>query len=77
MYLTHISPFVPFLRHSNFDVDHVSPLLGLSMLSLGYQYGDDPECDTSSGADLPTQCFHCTRPIIFFSDYAGQATAFN
>ena len=79
MYLTHISAFVPFLRHSNFDVDHDSLLLDLSMLSLGYQYGDYPECNTSSGADPSTQCFHCTRTILFFSDYdrAGHCIQLN
>lgn len=68
LYFAHVSPFVPFLHQPTFDVEHAAPLLILSMLSLGYQYGDDPECDTSSGADLSTRCFHSARSMISFSD---------
>lgn len=68
LYFAHVSPFVPFLHQPTFDVDHVAPLLVLSMLSLGYQYGDDPEYDTSSSTDLSTRCFHSARAMVSFSD---------
>lgn len=69
LFFTHVAPFIPFLHQPTFDVESASPLLVLSMLSLGYQYGDDPECDApSSGTDLSTRCFHGARAMISFSD---------
>ncbi|PKX92282.1 uncharacterized protein P174DRAFT_512924 [Aspergillus novofumigatus IBT 16806] len=50
---------------------HVSsPHLILSILCLGYQYGEDPECSNQagSGAILSARCFNQARSIIAFDD---------
>ncbi|OJJ79150.1 uncharacterized protein ASPGLDRAFT_1064363 [Aspergillus glaucus CBS 516.65] len=69
LFFAHVSPFIPFLHQSTFDVTQTAPLLALSMLCLGYQYGDDPECgdQAGSGVGLSTRCFHRARALISFS----------
>ena len=65
LYFTHISHFVPFLHRPTFDATEISPHLGLSMLCLAYQYGEDPDCgeQAGSGAGLSLRCFHRARVL--------------
>ncbi|OOF92515.1 hypothetical protein ASPCADRAFT_399352 [Aspergillus carbonarius ITEM 5010] len=66
LFFTHVAHFVPFLHQPTFDATTLSPHLLLAMLSLAYQYGDDPECDASAdtGADLSTRCFRQARTLL-------------
>lgn len=75
LFFAHVSPFVPFLHQPTFDVTQTAPLLALSMLCLGYQYGEDPECgnQAGSGVGLSTRCFHRARALISFYSDEGPA----
>lgn len=66
LFFTHVSPFVPFIHQTTFDVNQTAPQLILSILSLGYQYGEDPDLGDKegSGANLSTRCFHQARTMI-------------
>ncbi|KAL3455392.1 fungal-specific transcription factor domain-containing protein [Aspergillus heterothallicus] len=65
LFFAHVSPFVPFLHKPTFHPEHASPHLLLSMLCLGYQYGADPESNSSdSGAALSRRCFQHARTSI-------------
>lgn len=77
LFFTHISPFVPIIHQPTFDTSEAPTGLLLSMLSLGYQYGEDPDCGHSegSGVVLSTQCFHQAR-VRMASEEAG-ATEFS
>ena len=75
LFFAHVSHFVPFLHHPTFDIAQAPPLLSLGMLSLGYQYGEDPECgdQEGSGVALSTRCFHRARGLVSFSSDEGPA----
>ncbi|OJJ95636.1 hypothetical protein ASPACDRAFT_1907244 [Aspergillus aculeatus ATCC 16872] len=66
LFFDHVSCFLPFLHQATFDTTQVSAHLILSILSLAYQYGDDPEREdeSGSGATLSVQCFHRARALI-------------
>lgn len=66
LFFTHVSPFFPFIHQSTFDITQAAPELILGMLSLGYQYGEDPEMGDKegSGAGLSKRCFHQARIMI-------------
>lgn len=63
LYFTHVSQFVPFLHRPTFDATETAPHLGLSMLCLAYQYGEDPDRgdEPGSGEELSLRCFHRAR----------------
>lgn len=65
LFFKHVSHFLPFLHQPTFDATRVPLHLLLSILSLGYQHGEDPECgdQTGSGASLSTRCFHQARAL--------------
>lgn len=77
LYFTYVSHFVPFLHRPTFDATITSrPSAGylvLSMLSLGYQHGEDPHHDRApdqepdnddSGQSLSRRCFHRARVLL-------------
>jgi hypothetical protein len=66
LFFTHVSPFFPFIHQSTFDISQTAPELILGMLSLGYQYGEDPDMGDKegSGASLSMRCFHQARIMI-------------
>lgn len=63
LFFAHISPFVPFLHQPTFDPSMTPRFLVLSMLSLAYQYGEDPENSAhfTSGHELSLHCFSQAR----------------
>ncbi|KAL4965053.1 fungal specific transcription factor domain-containing protein [Aspergillus stella-maris] len=64
LFFAHVSHFVPFLHQPTFDPSQTPHLLLLSMLSLAYQYDDDPEGGSNTGAELSRQCFHRARTLL-------------
>jgi hypothetical protein len=65
LYFSHVSQFVPFLHRPTFDATETARHLGLSMLCLAYQHGEDPDCgeEAGSGARLSQRCFHRARVV--------------
>lgn len=65
LYFSHISHFVPFLHRAIFDATETAPHLGLSMLCLAYQHGEDPDCsgEMGSGKALSQRCYHRARVL--------------
>ncbi|KAB8258635.1 fungal-specific transcription factor domain-containing protein [Aspergillus pseudonomiae] len=65
LFFKHISHFLPFLHQPTFDATHIPLHLLLSILSLGYQHGEDPESgdQAGSGANLSVRCFHHARAL--------------
>lgn len=65
LYFSHVSQYVPFLHRPTFDATETAPHLGLSMLCLAYQHGEDPDCvdEAGSGARLSQRCFHRARVV--------------
>jgi hypothetical protein len=70
LYFSHVSHFIPFLHQPTFDVSGVESHLALSILSLGFQYGEDPDCGDrdGSGTALSARCFHQARHMIALED---------
>lgn len=70
LFFTHVSPFLPFLHQPTFDFTQSPPQLILAILSLGYQYGEDPDFGDKegSGANLSARCFHHARTMIASED---------
>ncbi|KAL4798591.1 fungal-specific transcription factor domain-containing protein [Aspergillus venezuelensis] len=64
LFFAHVSHFVPFLHQPTFNPSQTPHLLLFSMLSLAYQYGDDPESGSNTGAELSRQCFHRARTLL-------------
>ncbi|PWY93152.1 hypothetical protein BO94DRAFT_583392 [Aspergillus sclerotioniger CBS 115572] len=66
LFFTNVAHFIPFLHQSTFDSTTLPSHLLLAMLSLAYQYGDDPECDAlkGTGASLSTRCFLQARTVL-------------
>lgn len=66
LYFEHVARFVPFLHRPTFDATETAPELGLSMLCLAYQHGEDPDCgfeEAGSGTRLSQRCFHRARVV--------------
>ncbi|KAH8424400.1 uncharacterized protein LDX57_002151 [Aspergillus melleus] len=59
LFFSHVSHYVPFLHRPTFDATMLPVHLVLAIICLGYQHGEDPECDDQpgSGASLSTRCF--------------------
>ncbi|GAQ44939.1 hypothetical protein AtubIFM55763_009119 [Aspergillus tubingensis] len=70
LFFTHVSHFLPFLHHPTFDPSAIPSHLLLAMLSLAYQYGEDPECDARSntGTSLSTRCYLLARSLLSSTD---------
>ncbi|PYH71218.1 uncharacterized protein BO88DRAFT_442536 [Aspergillus vadensis CBS 113365] len=66
LFFTHVSNFLPFLHHPTFNPSAIPSHLLLAMLSLAYQYGEDPECDARSntGISLSTRCYLLARSLL-------------
>lgn len=66
LFFRYVSHFVPFLHQPTFDTSQAAPYLILSMLSLAFQHGEDPDCggQIGSGAKLSLHCFHRARALI-------------
>lgn len=79
LFFTYVSHFVPFLHRPTFDATLVAPHLVLAMLSLGYQYGEDPDRrdQTSSGASLSARCYHQARTLIATEEESADDTTQN
>ncbi|KAL6242474.1 hypothetical protein RBB50_010614 [Rhinocladiella similis] len=65
-YFAHVSNFFPSLHQPTFDSGRAADYLILSMLSLAYQYDEDPACGDAfnSGARLSARCFHRARVLL-------------
>ncbi|KIW19310.1 hypothetical protein PV08_03604 [Exophiala spinifera] len=65
-YFAHVSNFFPFLHRPTFDAGRAADYLILGMLSLAYQYDEDPDCGGAlgSGARLSARCFHHARVLL-------------
>lgn len=65
LYFSHVSQFVPFLHRPTFDATEIASHLGLSMLCLAYQHGEDPDSseEAGSGVRLSQRCFHRARVV--------------
>lgn len=65
LYFAHVSHIVPFIHRATFDATETAPHLGLSMLCLAYQHGEDPDCgqQPGSGLSLSLRCFHRARVL--------------
>ncbi|KAJ5692600.1 hypothetical protein N7462_002023 [Penicillium macrosclerotiorum] len=70
LFFRHVSPFVPFIHHPTFDTNSAPHNLLVSMLSISYHYGEDPECvgQEGSGVDLSRRCFHRARGLLALSE---------
>ncbi|KAE8154157.1 fungal-specific transcription factor domain-containing protein [Aspergillus avenaceus] len=66
LFFAHISHFVPFIHQQTFNTSQLPLYLVLSILCLGYQYGEDPECadPISSGESLSIRCFDRARALV-------------
>lgn len=66
LFFDHVAPFLPFVHRPTFDANRVDKCLLLGMLSLGYQYGEDPDYgeQAGSGASLSIQCFCQARALL-------------
>ncbi|KAF2625128.1 hypothetical protein BU25DRAFT_397679 [Macroventuria anomochaeta] len=66
LFFNHLSPFLPFIHRPTFDANRTDRRLLLGMLSLGYQYGEDPDYgeQAGSGGSLSMQCFHQARALL-------------
>ncbi|KAL4981493.1 fungal-specific transcription factor domain-containing protein [Aspergillus falconensis] len=67
LFFIHVSHFVPFIHQPTFDANQAPLHLLLSMLSLAYQYGSNPDTEahiSDSGTVLSTRCFHRARTLL-------------
>lgn len=66
LFFTHVSPFLPFIHKATFDPCRTSYSLVLGILSLGYQYGDDPDLGNKpgTGSHLSKLCFYQARALL-------------
>ena len=65
LYFTNISHFIPFLHRPTLDPTCIPAYLLLSILSLAYQYAEDPSTpdQSGSGEQLSLLCFHRARVL--------------
>lgn len=65
LYFEHISHFIPFLHRPTLDPACTPTYLILSILSLAYQYAEDPmsQDQPGSGEKLSILCFHRARVL--------------
>ncbi|KAL4994956.1 fungal-specific transcription factor domain-containing protein [Aspergillus recurvatus] len=78
LFFSHVSRFAPFLHQPTFDANQAPLHLLLSMLSLAYQYGSNPDTDThspDSGTLLSTRCFHRARTLLATSSSSNDPIA--
>jgi hypothetical protein len=66
LYFAHISHFIPFLHRPTLDSVCIPAYLVLAILSLAYQYADDPISSNQpgSGEKLSLLCFHRARVLV-------------
>lgn len=66
LFFSRVSHFLPFLHSPTFDPTRSPPHLVLSLLSLAYQHGEDPECgdQEGSGESFSIRCFHQARALL-------------
>jgi hypothetical protein len=76
LFFTRVSHFLPFLHSPTFDPTQSPPHLVLSMLSLAYQHGEDPECGNQegSGESFSIRCFHRARALLASDEGRPNAT---
>jgi hypothetical protein len=76
LFFTRVSHFLPFLHSPTFDPTQSPPHLVLSMLSLAYQHGEDPESGSQegSGESLSIRCFHQARALLASDEGRSDAT---
>ncbi|KGO75756.1 Transcription factor, fungi [Penicillium italicum] len=79
LFFTHVSPFLPFIHQSTFQFSQATPELILGMLSLSYQYGEDPDLGDKegSGVSLSTRCFHQARTMIASEEASTEDFSYN
>lgn len=79
LYFQHVAHFVPFLHRPTFDATETVCHLGLSMLCLAYQHGEDPDCgeEAGSGAILSLRCFHRARVLAVSEEEKADDLAHN
>lgn len=79
LFFSHVSHFIPFLHQPTFDANETAPHLVLAILSLAYQYGDDPEGSghTDSGSSLSVRCFHRARALIASEEARAEGVIHN
>ncbi|KAJ5537453.1 hypothetical protein N7513_010639 [Penicillium frequentans] len=67
LFFTHVSPFLPFIHKATFDPCQARSSLVLSVLSLGFQYGEDPDLgkESGTGTQLSKMCFHQAQALLF------------
>lgn len=65
LYFAHVSHFLPFLHRPTLDTAALPAYLIVSILSLGYQYAEDPTSgeQPGSGEQLSLLCFHRARVL--------------
>ncbi|CAG8113929.1 unnamed protein product [Penicillium olsonii] len=66
LFFARVSHFLPFLHSPTFDPTQAPSHLVLSLLSLAYQHGEDPECgeQEGSGERFSIRCFHQARALL-------------
>ncbi|OAA64574.1 Transcription factor [Niveomyces insectorum RCEF 264] len=66
LFFTHVAFFVPILHQPTFDAGQAPRRLILAMLSLGYQYGEDPDCyhEQDSGVRLSMRCLQQALSLL-------------
>lgn len=71
LYFRHVAHFVPFIHPVMANsAGSVTPVLALSVLSIAYQYGEDPiyQGELNSGKALALHCFHRARVLLSLED---------
>ncbi|KAH7363165.1 hypothetical protein B0T11DRAFT_91857 [Plectosphaerella cucumerina] len=77
LFFVHVSHFVPFLHQHTLDTAQIANYLLLSMLSLAYQHGEDPDTGgiQGSGHKLSVRCYHRARLLVACDDERAHDTA--
>lgn len=79
LHFLNVSHFVPFLHQPTFESAHAPSYLILSMLSIAYHHGEDPDASSQigSGERLALHCFHRARVLSAAEDEAEDDLAHN
>lgn len=79
LFFSDVSHFVPFLHQATFDPSSAAPYLILSILSLAYQHGEDPDLydQPGSGEQLAKNCFHRGRSMCAAEEEAEEDSTHN